>query len=78
MIKEAQKKVEPKVIVKKIIEKQKEPQQVVYVKPRLDVVNEKEILPFVKVEYDNDKIDIHSKYKVTKKITLPGKKKNCS
>lgn len=75
MIKEAQKKVKPKVIVKKIIEKPKEPQQVVYVKPRLDVVNEKEILPFVKVEYDNDKIDIHSKYKVTKKITLPGKKK---
>jgi len=76
MIKEAQKKVKPKTIIKKVIvEKPKEPQQVVYVKPRLDVTTEKEILPFVKIEYDNDKIDIHSKYKVTKKITLPGKKK---
>ena len=76
MIKEAQKKVKPKTIIKKVIvEKPKEPQQVVYVKPRLDVTTETELLPFVKVEYDNDKIDIHSKYKVTKKITLPGKKK---
>ncbi len=78
MIKKAQKESEAKtkVIVKKvIIEKPKEVQQVVYVKPRLDVTNEKEILPFVKIEYDNDKIDIYSKYKVTKKITLPGKKK---
>ena len=78
MIKKAQKETEAKTktIVKKvIIEKPKEIQQVVYVKPRLDVTNEKEILPFVKIEYDNDKIDIYSKYKVTKKITLPGKKK---
>lgn len=75
MIKEAQKEIKPKIIVKKVIEKPIKPQQVVYVKPRLDVTMEKEILPFVKIEYDNDKIDIHSKYKVTKKITLPGKKK---
>ena len=78
MIEKAQKESEAKTktIVKKvIIEKPVEVQQVVYVKPRLDVINEKEILPFVKIEYDNDKIDIFSKYKVTKKITLPGKKK---
>ena len=78
MIKKAQKETEAKTktIVKKVIvEKPKEVQQVVYVKPRLDVTNEKEILPFVSIEYDNDKIDIYSKYKVTKKITLPGKKK---
>lgn len=78
MIKKAQKETEAKTktIVKKvIIEKPKELQQVVYVKPRLDVTNEKELLPFVKIEYDDDKIDIYSKYKVTKKITLPGKKK---
>ncbi len=75
MIKEAQKKSAPKVIIKKIIEKPVEPQQVVYVKPRIDVVAQRELLPFVKLEYDNEKIDIYSKYKVTKKITLPNKKK---
>ncbi len=73
MIKKAQKEAKPKVIIKEII---KEPeQQVVYVKPRLDVTLQKEILPFVKIEFDDDKIDILSKYKVSKKITLPGKKK---
>lgn len=75
MIEKAQKKVKPKVIIKKVVEQPKKPQQVVYVKPRLDVTSEKEILPFLKIEFDNDKLDIYSKYKVTKKITLPGKKK---
>ncbi len=78
LIKKAQKETEAKTrtIVKKVVNSEpKEIQQVVYVKPRLDVTTEKEILPFVKIEYDNDKIDIHSKYKVTKKLTLPGKKK---
>ena len=77
MIKKAQKETEAKTktIVKKVVHEPKEIKQVVYVKPRLDVTMEKELLPFVKVEYDNDKIDIVSKYKVTKKITLPGKKK---
>ncbi|WP_072682248.1 hypothetical protein [Arcobacter sp. LA11] len=77
LIKKAQKETEAKTrtIVKKVVDKPKEIKQVVYVKPRLDVTMEKEILPFVKIEYDNDKIDIHSKYKVTKKLTLPGKKK---
>ncbi len=73
MIKEAQKKSEPKIIIKEII---KEPeQQIVYVKPRLDVTLQKKLLPFVKIEFDDDRIDIFSKYKVSKKITLPGKKK---
>lgn len=78
LIKKAQKETEAKTrtIVKKVVDdKPKEIKQVVYVKPRLDVTTEKEILPFVKIEYDNDKIDIHSKYKVMKKLTLPGKKK---
>ncbi|QDF30246.1 AMIN domain-containing protein [Halarcobacter anaerophilus] len=78
MIQKAQKEVEKKAkdIAQEVVKKQpKEVEQVVYVKPRLDVVNEKELLPFVKVEYDNDKIDIISKYKVSKKITLPGEKK---
>ncbi len=52
-----------------------EEQQVVYVKPKLDVISKKELLPFITIEYNNDKIDIYSKYKVTKKITLPREKK---
>ncbi len=78
LIEKAKKETENKTkeIVKKAVqEKPKEIEQVVYVKPRLDVSYEKEILPFVKVEYDNDKIDIYSKYKVSKKLTLPGEKK---
>lgn len=78
LIEKATKKTEEKTkeLVKKAVdEKPKEIEQVVYVKPRLDVTYEKEILPFVKVEYDNDKIDIISDNKVSKKLTLPGKKK---
>lgn len=77
LIKKAQKETEAKTrtIVKKVTNAPKEIKQVVYVKPRLDVTIEKEILPFVRIEFDDDKIDIHSKYKVTKKLTLPGKKK---
>lgn len=78
MIEKAQKETEKKAktIAKEVVkEEPKKVEQVVYVKPRLDVLNEKELLPFVKVEYDNDKIDIISKYKVSKKITLPGEKK---
>ncbi|XOB62030.1 AMIN domain-containing protein [Campylobacterota bacterium DY0563] len=78
MINKAQKETEKKAktIAKEVIvEQPKQVEQVVYVKPRLDVVNEKQLLPFVKVEYDNDRIDIFSKYSVSKKITLPGEKK---
>jgi hypothetical protein len=76
LIQDAQKKTVEK--TKEIVEKAVEPkktEQIVYVKPRLDVMYEKEILPFVKVEYDNDRIDILSKYKISKKITLPEKNK---
>ncbi len=77
LIKKAQKETEAKtrIIVKKVANQPKEIKQVIYVKPRLDVVNEKTILPFINIEYDNDKIDIISKYEVNKKLTLPGKKK---
>jgi len=76
LIQDAQKQTVEK--TKEIVEKAVEPkktEQIVYVKPRLDVMYEKEILPFVKIEYDNDKIDIISKYKISKKITLPDKHK---
>jgi len=75
MIEKAKKEVKPKTIIKKEIIIKEPKQEVVYVKPRLDITNEKELLPFVKIEYDDDKLDIHTKYKVTKKMTLPGKKK---
>ena len=78
LIQKAQKETvaETKKIVTKVIKQEpQEVKQVVYVKPRLDVVHEKELLPFLKIEFDNDKIDILSKYKVNKKLTLPGQKK---
>lgn len=77
LIKEAQKQSEAKTkkIVEKAVEQPKEVQQVVYVKPRLDVSYEKELLPFLRLSYDNDKMDIYSRYKITKKITLPGQNK---
>ncbi|XPV68852.1 MAG: hypothetical protein ACNI25_16325 [Halarcobacter sp.] len=64
-----------KEIVEKAVKPNKKTEQIVYVKPRLDVMYEKELLPFVKVEYDNDRIDIISKYKISKKITLPNERK---
>lgn len=75
MIKKVKKEIKPKTIIKKEVIIQKPKEQVVYVKPRFDITNEKELLPFVKIEYDDEKLDIHSKYKITKKMTLPGKKK---
>lgn len=66
-----------KQLVKKEIEKTKakQPTQIVYVKPRTDIVSEdeiktKQLLNFVKVEYDDDKLIIHTKYPILKKFTL--------
>jgi len=59
-----------------------EPKQVVFVRPRADVeepeemmaeedeMKTTEILPFLKLEYNNDKLVIHTKYKVSKKFSL--------
>lgn len=74
-VKEMIEKAKTKTIIKKEIIIKEPKEQVVYVKPRLDITTEKELLPFVKIEYDNEKLDIHTKYKVTKKMTLPGEKK---
>lgn len=65
---------ETKKIVKEALEN-KEPEEVVFVKTRTDVSYEKEILPFIKIEYTNEKFQIFSKYKVFKKFTLPNKNK---
>lgn len=83
LIKKAQVQSESKVkkLVKKEIEKTiiVEPKQVVYVKPRADIIDDemttKELLDFIKVEYNNDKIIIHTDYKVAQKFTLEKEKK---
>jgi len=66
-----------KEIVKKELENTKvmEPTQVVYVKPRPDLVDddaviEKKILPFVRIEFNDKKLLIHTKYKVSKKFSV--------
>lgn len=67
-----------KQIIKKELEKKEmvEPKQVVYVKPRVDIIDDeptlktKEILPFLKVEYNDEKLIIHTEHKVSKKFTL--------
>lgn len=65
-----------KQIVKKELEKSKavEPTQIVYVKPRLDVVEEelvtKELLPFIKIQYNDDKLIIVTDHDISKKFTL--------
>lgn len=67
---------EAKVLIKKEIQKAKvlEPEQIVYVKPRADIINEefltKELLPFVKIEFNDDKLMIDSKYSISKKFNL--------
>ncbi|AXH16156.1 hypothetical protein CRU99_08305 [Malaciobacter mytili] len=64
---------ETKKIVKEL--KEQKPEEIIYVKPRTDVSYEKEILPFLKLEYTNEKLQLQSKYKVFKKFTLPNKNK---
>ena len=78
LIKKAQVQSESKVkrLVKKELEKTivVEPKQVVYVKPRVDILDDemisKELLDFIKVEYNDEKIIIHTDYKVARKFTL--------
>ena len=60
---------------KKEVQKTTEPTQVVYVKPRADVTDEeslltKNILPYLKVEYNDNKFIIHSEHKVSKKFSV--------
>lgn len=65
-----------KQIVKKELEKAKnaEPTQIVYVKPRTDVIEDelmtKELLPFIKVEYNDNKLIIHTDYAISKKFAI--------
>ena len=66
-----------KEIVKKELSKTQniEPTQVIYVKPRGDVVDEealvsKKLLPFLKIDFNDNKIIIHTEYKVSKKFSV--------
>ncbi|AXH10903.1 hypothetical protein CP960_04335 [Malaciobacter halophilus] len=75
LITQAQKKTvdETKKIVQEL--KKQEKEEIIYVKPRTDVAFEKEILPFLKLEYTNEKLQLHSKHNVFKKFTLPNQNK---
>ncbi len=79
LIQKTQKQTEQKAkdLVKKEIQNTKiaEPTQVVYVKPRSDAVDEealltKNILPFLKLEYNDNKLIIHTNHKVSKKFSV--------
>ena len=65
-----------KEIVKKELANTKpgEPEQVVYVKPRGDISDEamvsKEILPFLKLEFNDNKLIINTEYAVSKKFNI--------
>ena len=78
LIQKTQKQTEQKTkeLVKKEVQKNGEPNQVVYVKPRPDATEEenplltKNILPFLKVEFNDNKLIIHTEHKVSKKFTV--------
>ena len=79
LIQKTQKQTEQKTkeLVKKEIQKttSSEANQVVYVKPRTDVTEDealltKNILPFLKVEFNDNKLIIHTEHKVSKKFSV--------
>ncbi len=77
LIQKTQKQTEQKAkeLVKKEVQKVAEPTQVVYVKPRGDVNDNealltKNILPFIKLEYNDNKLIIHTPHKVSKKFSV--------
>ncbi|MGM0519913.1 MAG: AMIN domain-containing protein [Campylobacterota bacterium] len=85
LIKQAQQETEQR--AKQIIEEQLKssqikPQEVVFVKPRLDVEEQMQneqttlnILPFLDIVYSDNKMDLKSKYSVSKKFSLPKENK---
>ena len=66
-----------KEIVKKELSKNQpvEPTQVVYVKPRADVINDdelvsKQLLSFLKIDFNDNKLIIHTDHEVSKKFSI--------
>ena len=79
MIKKTKSQTEQKTkeIVKKELSKTQavEPTQVVYVKPRADVINDdelvsKKLLSFLKIDFNDNKLIIHTDYEVSKKFSI--------
>lgn len=77
LIQKTQKQTEQKAkeLVKKEVQKTAEPTQVVYVKPRPDVGEDealltKNILPFIKLEYNDNKLIINTTHPVSKKFSV--------
>ena len=82
IIQKTQKQTEEKTkeLVKKEVQKTTEPTQVVYVKPRTDLTDDetlltKNILPFIKLEFNDNKLIIKTTHKVTKKFSVPAENK---
>jgi hypothetical protein len=64
-----------KELVKKELAKNIEPEQIVYVKPRPDIMDDdtlvsKKLLSFLTLEYSDNKLIIHTDYKVSKKFSI--------
>ncbi|MDD2894909.1 MAG: AMIN domain-containing protein [Aliarcobacter sp.] len=64
-----------KEFVKKEVQKTTEPTQVVYVKPRADITEDealltKNILPFIKLEYNDNKLIVNTTYPISKKFSV--------
>lgn len=77
LIQKTQKQTEQKAkeLVKKEVQKTAEPTQVVYVKPRADTTEDealltKNILPFIKLEFNDNKLIINTTYPVSKKFSV--------
>lgn len=78
LIQKTQKQTEQKAkeLVKKEVQKTAEPTQVVYVKPRSDTATDdetlltKNILPFIKLEFNDNKLIINTTHPVSKKFSV--------
>jgi len=77
LIQKTQKQTEQKAkeLVKKEVQKTTEPTQVIYVKPRADVAEDeslltKNILPFIKLEFNDNKLIINTTHPVSKKFSI--------
>jgi hypothetical protein len=82
LIQKTQKQTEEKAkeLVKKEVQKTTEPTQVVYVKPRTDIAEDetlltKNILPFIKLEFNDNKLIVNTSHKVLKKFSVPAENK---
>jgi len=69
-----------KELVKKELSKTGNSDQIVYVKPRADIIDEdallsKQLLPFLKIEFNDNKLIIHTEHEVSKKFSVTSENK---